>query len=83
MVNKCTLALEYNYSSTQLSLGTVWLFNGDGRSDLERDEPLEVSKEWVKIAGPIDYELAADIHAKLKGFFKTHGVTVIDEGIAD
>jgi len=50
---------------------------------LLRDESLMCSEGWVKIAGPIDYELAAGIHAKLKEFFETCGVTVIDEGIAD
>jgi hypothetical protein len=80
----CTLVLEYNYSRRPSdSLGTVWLCNGDGTSDLFRDESLEIHPQWIKIVGPIQLDDASAIHAALKKFFEENGVSVIDEGIAD
>jgi hypothetical protein len=79
----CTLVLEYNYSKPGVSLGSVWLFNGDGASALENTAPLDTLPNWFKVAGPVDYELANAIHAALKKFFEQSGVAVIDEGIAD
>ncbi len=80
----CTLVLEFNYSKPGgASLGSVWLFDGDGTAALQQSAPLETLPHWVKVAGPIDYELANSIHGALKRFFEQSGVTVIDEGIAD
>ncbi len=82
-VRVCTLVLEYNYTKLGESLGTVWLYNGDGRPALSLSLPLNEISNWVKIAGPVDYELAETIHGNLKLFFKGSGIDVIDEGIAD
>lgn len=82
-IRTCTLVLEYNYSKSGVSLGSVWLFNGDGTSALKNSSPLDTLPNWFKVAGPVDYELANAIHAALKRFFEQSGVTVIDEGIAD
>lgn len=79
----CTLVLEYNYSRPGASLGSVWLFNGDGTSSLSQSSPLDTLPNWVKVAGPVDYDLANTIHGNLKRFFEHNGVSVIDEGIAD
>lgn len=79
----CTLVLEYNYSKPGESLGTVWLFNGDGTADLENEAPLSTLPNWIKIVGPVDYEAANGIHGALKKFFEQSGVAVIDEGVAD
>ena len=82
-IRTCTLVLEFNYSKPGVSLGSVWLFNGDGGSALKDSAPLETLPNWFKVAGPIDYELANTIHAALKKFFEHSGVPIIDEGIAD
>jgi len=82
-IRACTLVLEYNYSKPGTSFGSVWLLNGDGTSDLEGDESLEDLPQWVKIVGPIDYELAKTIHTALKKFFEQNSIDVIDKGIAD
>lgn len=82
-IRTCTLVLEYNYSKPGVSLGSVWLFDGDGRSSLNQSASLETLPNWVKVAGPIDYELAGTIHQNLKKFFEECGVSVIDEGVAD
>lgn len=82
-IRTCTLVLEYNYSKPGVSLGSVWLFNGDGTSALETSASLDTLPNWFKVAGPVDYELANAIHASLKKFFEQAGVSVIDEGISD
>lgn len=82
-IRTCTLVLEYNYSRPSVSLGSVWLFNGDGTSALEKSAPLDTLPNWVKVAGPIDYDLAATIRSALKKFFEQNGVTVIDDSVAD
>lgn len=79
----CTLVLEFNYAKPGTSLGSVWLFSGDGSHDLEEAVPLDSLPNWVKIVGPIDYETASKIHAALKTFLERSGVVVIDEGVAD
>ncbi len=79
----CTLVLEFNYGKPESSLGSVWLFNGDGLPYLESSEPLASNPGWIRVAGPIDYETAAGIHSSLKRFLEGCGVNVIDEGIAD
>jgi len=38
---------------------------------------------WTKIIGPVEYQIAAETHAKLKTFLISAGVLVLDEGIAD
>ena len=82
-IRTCTLVLEYNYNKPGVSLGSVWLFDGDGTAALQQSAPLETVPHWVKVTGPIDYALANSIHGALKRFFQQSGVTVIDEGIAD
>jgi len=82
-MDTCTLALEYNYTRKFKSKGTVWIFNGDGRGDLDRDEPLGSIAGWTKICGPMAYDEAAQIHQALKEFFIRNGINVIDEAIAD
>jgi hypothetical protein len=86
-LHTCTLVLEYNYSETDVQAdedkGSVWLFAGDGRSSLAQPEPVCELPGWTRIAGPIDLELASSIHAALKSFLESNGVTVIDQGIAD
>ena len=82
-IRLCTVVLEYNYSKPGTSLGSVWLFNGDGTAGLEGSAPLEALPGWIRIAGPLDYESANEIHSRLKKFFEQSGVTVIDEGVAD
>lgn len=79
----CTVVLEFNYGDPGSSLGSVWLRNGDGRPDFESDEPLESLPGWVRIVGPIDYDLASSIQSALAKFLADSGVVVIDEGIAD
>jgi hypothetical protein len=79
----CTLVLEFNYGEPGDSLGSVWLFNGDGSSHLESSQPLVAISGWTRIAGPIDYEVAAGIQSSLKGFFRRSGIKVIDDAIAD
>jgi hypothetical protein len=83
MMHTCTLVLEYNYGKPEESLGSVWLFNGDGRANLQEDSPLGTLPSWVKVVGPIQHELATSIHAALKRFLEQSGVVVIDEGVAD
>ncbi|HEY4414718.1 MAG TPA: hypothetical protein VGO57_03415 [Verrucomicrobiae bacterium] len=78
-----TLVLEYNYVATGESLGSVWLFYGDGTSDLTKTETMESMPGWLKIIGPVDYEIASDVQANLKVFFERNGQKVIDKGIAD
>ena len=82
-IRTCTLVLEYNYSKPGVSLGSVWLFNGDGTSALSQSASLDTLPNWVKVAGPIDYEIASTLHGNLKRFFEQCGVSVIDEGVAD
>jgi hypothetical protein len=76
----CTLVWEYNYTpvGAKESFGSVWIFAGDGREDLERRLP-----GWVKVAGPINLDLATRIHESLKDFFIQNEVEVLDKGIAD
>ena len=82
-MDTCTLALQFNYTKKLDSQGTVWIFNGDGRSDLAQPEPLDEMPGWTRVAGPLPFEMAGSIHGALKDFFTRSGVTVIDEGIAD
>ena len=79
----CTVVLEYNYGKPGASLGSVWLFNGDGTADFDSPEPLASLPGWVRIVGPIEFAAAGAIHAALKSFFEQSEVTVIDAGIAD
>ena len=82
-MDTCTLALQFNYTKKPDSKGTVWIFNGDGRSDLAGSEPLQNLAGWTRIAGPLPYDTAAGIQQAMKDFLTRSGVTVIDEGIAD
>ncbi len=79
----CTLVLEFNYGEPKSSLGSVWLFNGDGSSHLESDEPFDSIPGWARIAGPLDYNVAAGIHRSLCRFLESCGVMVIDDAVAD
>ena len=82
-MTRCTLVLEFNYGAPRSNLGSVWLFGGDGRADLEREEGIAKLPGWCKLVGPIDYEMAASIHRELLAFLRSSGVEVFDEGIAD
>lgn len=75
--------LEFNYGKPGSSLGSVWLFKGDGSEDLESDSPFASLPGWVRIVGPIDYEVAGAIHAALKAFLEESGVTVLADATAD
>lgn len=80
----CTIVLQFNSSrNLELTLGSVWLFNGNGVPFLEQLDMETPPPGWAKVVGPIDYEIASSIHSSLKSFFEQSGVTVIDEGIAD
>ena len=79
----CTLVLEFNYGKPGTSLGSIWLFDGNGLPHLESSEPLDSIPGWRRVAGPIDYETAAGIHSSLKKYLEGCGVTVIAEGVAD
>ncbi|MCP3939437.1 MAG: hypothetical protein GY708_29170 [Actinomycetia bacterium] len=80
----CTLVLEYNYGESKTSLGSVWLFHGDGSFDLESSsQPLSTIPGWTRVTGPIDYEVAAGIQSSLKEFLERCGVKVIEDAIAD
>lgn len=78
-----TLALEFNHNDTGSSLGTVWLFNGDGSADLAKEDALCSLPGWARIVGPIDQGLAIQIVHSLKAFFEESGVSVMDRGISD
>jgi hypothetical protein len=79
----CTLVLEYNYGKPGTSLGSVWLLNGDGTDDLVSSTPLTSLPGWVRIVGPIDYEVAAVITSNIHQFLEQCGVVVIADAIAD
>jgi hypothetical protein len=82
--NTVTLILQYNYGDPgDPSLGSVWAYNGDGSAGWEDARPLEDLPGFVKVVGPIDYEIAARVHAGLKRFFEESGETVLDKGITD
>ena len=83
-MKSCTLVLEYNYSKPGAKdLGSVWIHPGDARTDLQGSTPLSERAGWTKIIGPVEYQIAAETHAKLKTFLISAGVLVLDEGIAD
>lgn len=82
-LSQCTLVLEFNYGKPGSSLGSVWLFKGDGTRDLALETPLTALPGWVRIAGPVDYELAGSIHSAIKVFLEESGVAVAVEAIAD
>ncbi|NOS72799.1 MAG: hypothetical protein HOP33_23095 [Verrucomicrobia bacterium] len=82
-IRTCTLVLEFIHNEPDEPLGFVWLFNGDGTSVLEQAAAFDTLPDWVKIVGPIDFEIAATIHGNLKRFFEQCGVSVIDESFAD
>ena len=79
----CTVVLQFNYDHPGTSLGSVWLFNGNGTEDLQQSTPLASLPNWTRVVGPVDYELASSVHGALKRFFERNGVVVIDEGVAD
>lgn len=86
MCNTVTIILEFNYSDPrrpELTLGSVWLYNGDGHAGWEDERPLVELPGFLKVVGPIDYEIASQIHGALKTFFEQSGTTVLDKGIAD
>ena len=79
-----TMVLEFNYGEKPTdAFGSIWLFNGDGTADTDSDTPLREIKGWVKMAGPMDLNEAAEIHAALKRFFEANSVRVVDIGMAD
>jgi hypothetical protein len=79
----CTLVLEYSRAPKSRDVGSVWIYAGDGIASLARPEPIEELEGWTRVAGPLPYEAASEIHAALKAFFEKSGVRVIDQGIAD
>ena len=80
---RCTVVLEFNYGEPRSSMGSVWLYNGDGTQDLEGSAPLASLAGWVRVIGPVDLELARRVHSSLTQFLAQNGVAVIDEGVAD
>jgi hypothetical protein len=83
--NTVTIILEFNRHARQSEslLGSVWLYNGDGRAGWEDERTLAELPGFLKVVGPIDYEIASQIHGALKTFFEQSGATVLDKGIAD
>jgi hypothetical protein len=79
----CTLTMEFNGSKELDEVATVWVFNGDGRVVLNRTQPLSEENGWTRVAGPLPYIAAHEIHGALKAFFLRSGVEVIDVGIDD
>jgi hypothetical protein len=79
----CTIATEYNYSSDQSQLGSLWMFSGDGTETLKRATPMEHIPGWTCIISKIDYAEACKVAEAIKGFLENAGVTVIEQGIAD
>ena len=53
------------------------------RRPWEDECPLVELPGFLKVVGPIDYEIASQIHGALKTFFEQSGATVMDKGIAD
>jgi hypothetical protein len=78
-----TVVLEFNHGKHGSSLGSVWLFAGDGRPDLERVEALDGLPGWLRLIGPVEHELASRVQEKLVVFLRSSGVEVIDEAIAE
>ena len=83
MITKCTLVLEYNYGKPGETLGSVWVFNGDGSKSREEAEPFASLPGWSRIAGPLDYEEANRIHVAVSKFLREAGVEVISMAAAD
>jgi hypothetical protein len=79
----CTVVLQFNYGPPRSSLGSVWVFAGDGREDLASDSELEELAGWRKSVGPVDYDLASGIQREIVLFMRAAGVEVFDEGVAD
>jgi len=77
----CTLTMEFSDSKQLDEVATVWIYNGDGRLVLDRPEPLSEENGWTRVAGPLPYLSAHEIHGALKTFFLRSGVEVIDVGI--
>ena len=84
-LSHCTVVLEFNYQQDpSVSMGSVWVFPADASEFLdESEESLESSPGWTRIAGPIEYKLAAEIQSTLVDFLRANGVKVVDEGVAD
>lgn len=82
-MRSCTIVLQYNYGKPRSSLGSVWLFAGDGREDVAIDNEFEELAGWRKVVGPVDYELARSVHSEFISFMQASGVEVFDEGVAD
>ena len=79
----CTLVLEFNYGKASASLGSVWILDGDGSVDLTSSSALSSMPGWVKVVGPVDYEIAVSITSSLRQFLEGCGVTVISDAITD
>ena len=77
------MVLEFNHGKRGSSLGSVWLFAGDGRPDLERVEALEGLPGWSRLIGPVEPELASSVQEKLVAFLRSTGVEVVDDAIAE
>lgn len=85
-LKQCTIVLEFNYGepSAKTSLGSVWLFEGDGRHVFEEEESeLSDLQGWIRVAGPIDFDLADNISSNLRKFLESCGVLVIEETVTD
>ncbi|MDR2902294.1 MAG: hypothetical protein LBU87_04220 [Lactobacillales bacterium] len=77
--DKCiTLVWQYNYGHhPQKDLASVWICEGN------RPDEIPDIHTWIKIIGPVDADLAEEVHKNLKSFFKKQNITVVDEGITD
>ncbi len=79
----CTLVLQYVDGASFEAGGAVWIGIGDRSRDLEGDDEISEQTGWCRVISGIDYEEASSIHARLKDFFVSAGVEVVDEGVAE
>jgi hypothetical protein len=75
----CTLLLIHHTDATDASKGSLWIIDGDGRSDCSERK----STRWAKIIGPVYSNLEFETCDRLKKFFTNAGVQVFVEAIAD
>jgi hypothetical protein len=76
---KTVTLLVIHHTDSGPSLESLWIFPGDGRADRsERKWP-----GWIEIVEPIGSNRALEISDSLSSFFRSNGVEVILEAIAD
>ena len=80
-MNTVTILLVHHEDVAPKAVGSTWLFSGDGRESMRKG--WEEANGWVKVAGPVDLQVAFEIREALTQFFKTSGVDVLQEAAAD